>query len=256
MKRKHIFITLFCLFGIANLAYSQPKIIAHRGFWTLNNAPHNSIEALKNTIEYEIWGNEFDVLMSADGKLIVNHDNKIKDLTISKTPYKKLKKITLTNGEKMPLLKDYLKIGKKASSTKLILELKPLSDQEMEKVMVKKIVDLVNKYKLEDGIEYISFSLNMCKELHRLNPKAKISFLGGHLPPSKIKELGLTGLDYHYKVFIKNPHWIKEAHEMGLTVNVWTVNDTDVMNKVLKMNVDYITTDYPDKLLEIINSPK
>ena len=35
------------------------------------------------------------------------------------------------------------------------------------------------------------------------------------------------------------------AHELGLRVIVWTVNDEPAMRNVLSMGVDGITTDYP-----------
>lgn len=250
------FLTILLILTNTIILLAQPKVIAHRGFWTYTNAPHNSIEALKNSIENRIWGNEFDVLMTSDGKLIVNHDNKIDGLVISETPYRKLKKKKLSNGEKIPLLKEYLAVCKKVSTTRLILELKPLPNKDSEQKMVKGVVAMVHNMNMEDKVEYISFSLNMCKELHKLNPKAKISFLDGYLSPEKIKEIGLSGLDYHYKVFEKNPQWIDEAHKLGLTVNVWTVNDERIMKNVVKKNFDFITTDYPDKLQNIIESCK
>ena len=42
------------------------------------------------------------------------------------------------------------------------------------------------------------------------------------------EEAGCTGLDYHYRVFQKNPDWVKKAHDLGLTVNVWTVDKEEV----------------------------
>lgn len=58
----------------------------------------------------------------------------------------------------------------------------------------------------------------------RLDKKAKVSYLNGELSPKELKELGFSGLDYQYKVMQAHPEWFKEAKELGLTVNVWTVN--------------------------------
>ena len=49
-----------------------------------------------------------------------------------------------------------------------------------------------------------------------------------------------------------HPEWIKNAHEKGMTVNVWTVNSPQEMLDFMAMGVDLITTDYPDQLKEII----
>ena len=61
----------------------------------------------------------------------------------------------------------------------------------------------------------------------------------------------INGIDYHYKVFEKKPEWVKEAHELGMKVNVWTVNNTEDIKNMLKLNVDYITTDHPVEALKI-----
>ena len=50
---------------------------------------------------------------------------------------------------------------------------------------------------LEEQTEYISFSLNICKEILRYQPKAEVAYLNGDLSPAEIKEVGLSGLDYN-----------------------------------------------------------
>ena len=45
---------------------------------------------------------------------------------------------------------------------------------------------------------------------------------------------------------------IKLAHELGLQVNVWTVNDTARMRELIAMGVDGIITDYPDRLRQVL----
>ena len=62
---------------------------------------------------------------------------------------------------------------------------------------------------------------------------------------AELKKLGFSGVDYHYSVYQNNPDWIKQAQEYGLEVNVWTVNDPELMKKMAEMGVDYITTDKP-----------
>lgn len=50
------------------------------------------------------------------------------------------------------------------------------------------------------------------------------------------------------------PELVKEAHHLGLKVNVWTVNDTAAMEKMIEMGVDGITTDYPDRLRRVMQA--
>lgn len=63
--------------------------------------------------------------------------------------------------------------------------------------------------------------------------------------------LGFTGLDYHESVFDRHPGWIQEARELGLTVNVWTVNDPARMTALVEAGVDFITTDKPAQLKQL-----
>jgi glycerophosphoryl diester phosphodiesterase len=45
---------------------------------------------------------------------------------------------------------------------------------------------------------------------------------------------------------------VKAAHELGLEMFVWTVNDTDEMARLLTLGVDGIITDYPARLRGLI----
>ena len=49
-------------------------VIAHRGAWKKNGLPQNSIASLRQAIALEWGGSEFDVRMTADDSLIINHD--------------------------------------------------------------------------------------------------------------------------------------------------------------------------------------
>ena len=229
-----------CVIGIQ----AQTQVIAHRGFWKTEGSAQNSIAALKKAAEENLYGSEFDVQVTLDGKLIVNHDAKFQGFVIAETPFKELKKIKLKNGEKLPTLKKYLKAGKK-QDIQLILEIKSHKSKEVEDKMAADIVKMVKKMGLQKQVEYIAFSLNICEQLAKLTPESEIAYLNGNLPPAELKKKGINGIDYNQKVLEKHPEWVEEAHRLGMKVNVWTVNKEDMMRKFIDMKVDYITTDYP-----------
>ena len=230
-----------CFVGIQ----AQTQVIAHRGFWKTEGSAQNSITALEKAAEAQLYGSEFDVLMTSDGTIVVNHDNTIEGMAIPETPFKKLKKLKIKNGEKLPTLKSYLKKGKKLD-IQLILEAKPLPTKEMEDQAIATIVKMVKKMGLEKQVEYISFSLNMCEQLAKLTPESEIAYLNGDIAPAELKKKGINGIDYHLNVILKkHPEWVKEAHQQGMKVNVWTVNKETDMKKLIDMKVDYITTDQP-----------
>lgn len=229
-----------CIIGIQ----AQTQVIAHRGFWKTEGSAQNSIAALEKAAEERLYGSEFDVQVTLDGKLIVNHDAKFQGFVIAETPFKELKKIKLKNGEKLPTLKKYLKAGKK-QDIQLILEIKSHKSKEVEDKMAADIVKMVKKMGLQKQVEYIAFSLNICEQLAKLTPESEIAYLNGNLSPAELKKKGINGIDYNQKVLEKHPEWVEEAHRLGMKVNVWTVNKEDMMRKFIDMKVDYITTDYP-----------
>jgi glycerophosphoryl diester phosphodiesterase len=46
--------------------------------------------------------------------------------------------------------------------------------------------------------------------------------------------------------------WIQEAHDLGMTVNVWTVNSESSILKMKELGVDFITTDHPLEAKELL----
>ena len=245
---KAIVLLLGLIFG--NQIMAQTKIVAHRGYWkTEPKTAQNSIQSLKNAQNLGVYGAEFDVHMTNDGVLVVNHDNDINKVVIAEVDYKDLKKQKLSNGEKIPTLKEYLKAGKKNKATRLIFEIKSAKSKELEDILVEKALKMVDLLNLEDQVDYISFSLNVCKTLKKLDPKTRVQYLSGDLSPREIKNLGFDGIDYHYSVFLeKNPTWIKEAKELGLVTNAWTVNSKENFDKLVAQGIDWITTDIPNEL--------
>nr|WP_239059492.1 glycerophosphodiester phosphodiesterase family protein [Bacteroides sp. 224] len=233
---------------------SQTQVIAHRGFWDTQGSAQNSIASLLKADSINCYGCEFDVRMSSDGKLIVIHDA-IHGLTsIKKNTADTLTRLKLKNGESLPLLSEYLQKGTELK-TRLILELKKLSTPELETKAIEQIISLVSKMQLEPRMEYISFSLHAVKEFIRLAPQGTpIYYLNGDLSPQELKAIGCTGPDYNSKVFKKNPEWITECHSLGLKVNVWTVNSEEDMQWLIKHKVDFITTDRPLVLRNLLKN--
>lgn len=268
---KWVFIGKNCIFGYINMysmkrfftailllatlqAWAQEtKVVAHRGYWDTPDNAQNSITALKAAQNIPVYGSEFDVNMTADGVMIVSHGPKLEGIPdVQKATYREVKKVRLPNGEKVPTLKKFLKEGKKGN-IKLIFELKVHPAGEIENEAVRKSVQYVKKMRLEEKTEFISFSLEACRQLAAMMPECMVQYLNGKIPPHELKEMGIMGLDYHYSNFEQHPEWVQQAHDLGMIVNVWTVNKEDMMRKMIDLGVDYITTDAPETALELIN---
>ncbi|MEJ1239735.1 glycerophosphodiester phosphodiesterase family protein [Chryseolinea sp. T2] len=235
--------------------FIRNRVVAHRGAWKNTGAPENSIASLKHAIKLGCEGSEFDVHMSSDSVPLVNHDNSIQGVSIAKSTASELLKISLPNGEPMPTLEGYLKTGMEQLKTKLILEIKSSEmGKESSIALTRKIVAMVESLHAQAWVDYIAFDFDVCREVLRLAPYAKVAYLNGDKSPEELVADHFFGLDYHFKIIQKNPDWIRDAHERKLTVNVWTVNDADLMKDLLKQNVEFITTNEPEALLDLIRS--
>ena len=248
MKKKLLFTAAWLLAAGSLLA--QPKVIAHRGYWTAPESAQNSLASFTKADAIGAFGSEFDVWMTADDKLIVNHDKVYKgtDINMEKATAKEVTQIVLPNGENIPTLDQYLQLAAQKPATRVILEMKTLSDYNREDLAAEKIVKALKKYGLVERTDIISFSLNACLAFKKLLPDTKIYYLNGDLTPKSIQRLGLAGIDYSEKVLRKHPEWVKQAHELGLEVNVWTVDKEESMKYFIDLGVDYITTNHPEKL--------
>ena len=233
--------------------FNQNKVIAHRGAWKKAGHPQNSIASLREAIRLGCEGSEFDVWMTGDGILVANHDADFMGMPIETTSYKELLQSKLPNGENLPLVEDYIKEGLKQSNTKLIFEIKTSSvSKERSLELAEKSVQLVKNLEAEKWVDYIAFDYDICLKVMEADPHAQVAYLNGDKDPKELKEAGFFGLDYNINVMRKNSHWIKEAHDLGLTVNVWTVNKEEDMKWLLEEGVAFISTDEPELLFDII----
>lgn len=251
--RKSILLVAAALFagGVA-LQAAQPKVIAHRGYWNTKGASQNSIRSLVKADSIGCYASEFDVWMTPDSVLIVNHDPNINGVVIQNTPSEIVLKEKLSNGETVPTLDAYLKKAQ-GLKTRLVLELKTHDSRAREKAAVKATLDMVKKYGLEDRTDYIVFSKDAFKQYIKLAPKgSKVYFLNGDFIPAQIKADKGAGIDYSLKVMKKHPEWIKGCHDKGLEVNVWTVDKPEDIQWCIDNGVDYITTNEPELVQKMI----
>jgi beta-glucanase (GH16 family) len=247
---------VFALHSVQSQPNNRNVVVAHRGAWKANNLPENSIASLTKAVEMKCAGSEFDVRMTADNVLVVNHDSDFFGLEIEKVKYEALTAHALKNGEKIPTLASYLLAGvRDHHSTRLVLEIKPSEiSKERGRSIAREVIRQIRYLKLEDKVDYISFDIDILKELISINPKISTQYLNGDRSPRELKEIGISGLDYHYKVFYKNPQWIQQAKDIKMTLNVWTVNDAKDMDFFLTQNFDYITTNEPELLANKIHT--
>ena len=253
-------LAMACMLALPLSAGAQKKhgIVAHRGFWNCEEAGYakNSVAALREAQEAGFWGSEFDVNMTSDGVLIVYHDSDVEGKKIEKHPYSEFKDFKIKNGETIPTIDQYLEQGKKYPETMLVYEMKPHSCDEVEDRFVELTIQKLEEHGLlsPDRVMFISFSLHMCEVLAQKLPDFTVQYLGADQSPDKLAEKKINGIDFNYKNFYLHKKWYKMARRHKMSVNAWTVNKEEMMQQMIDLGVDYITTDKPETALKLINA--
>ena len=242
-----------------NHDFHKNPVIAHRGAWKNTGHPQNSLPSLKAAIEMGCHGSELDVQLTKDDSLIVYHDLKHHGMVIDSTAYAELIKIPLKNGDKIPTLREYLAEGIKQSKTKLIIDIKTPKNKTRTARSASKILETIKELQAETWVEFLASDPDAIRLLLE-NTSLPVAYLGlwkneiAEMEPENVCNMGVKHIDYqdiHYK---NNAGWIDIFKEKGIHLNVWTVNSAEDMNYFLSKDFNYITTDEPELLLNLINN--
>lgn len=230
------------------------KVIAHRGFWSIPEYPQNSLASLQRAVNLGIYGSELDVWITQDGVVVLSHDPTINGINVENSTYAQLSNVKLSNGEPIPTLENCIELIKNSEKTKLIIEIKSHSTLENENRAVAAVLNLVKNNGVSDKVDYISFSQNICRGLIADSSQNRVAYLNGNLSPEILIADGYWGLDYASNILKNNQGWVLSASTLGMTTNVWTVNTLSDFEYFIEMGVNFITTDYPQNLIELISS--
>lgn len=250
---RKLILTALAVVGTA-LAVSagNPKIVAHRGYWTAEGSAQNSIRSLVKADSIGVYGSEFDVWITTDDKLVVFHDAKVNGLVIENSSWAQLKDIKLANGETIPTLEQYLDAAQKLK-TRLVFELKSHKNKVQETKAVDMLLKMVEKKKLTKRVDYITFSLAAMSRIIMKAPKGTpVYYLSGGLTPEEVKEMGGAGIDYSMGELRKHPDYLERCHKLGLKANIWTVNSKDDLQWCIDQGYDFITTNEPVLLQQML----
>ncbi|MCI0130285.1 MULTISPECIES: glycerophosphoryl diester phosphodiesterase membrane domain-containing protein [unclassified Vagococcus] len=223
----------------------RPLTISHRG---VDNGNHvqNSIEALEMTSK-KTRPNfvEMDVQETKDKEFIVMHDFKLNQLVKQKGrpnefTREELQHMTAKeNGKQAHLVSfdDYLKRAKELNQ-KLLIEIKATKQDSPDMVerFIKKYYDTIK----EEGHEIQSLSFDVVKELKEKKPDLYV----GYIMPFTLAGPPEGKMDFYsveYTTLTKN--LVQSMHNQEKKVYVWTLNDTDTINRMIFYGVDGVITD-------------
>ena len=223
-------------------------MIAHRGCSGIE--PENTISAFIAAANRSYYGIETDVHKTKDGKFIITHDDNAKrvtgvDTVIEQTDFEVLHSLKIFDKEgntrsdlHMPTLEEYITICKRYGKV-AVLELK----NEFEETDIFEICEIIDSLGYLNGTIFISFAMNNLLHLKKKYKNQTAQFLiSNNLPidlPERLASLGLD-LDVYYKEATKE--LVSKCHELGVKVNVWTVDEIIDAEWVIENGVDFITS--------------
>lgn len=235
-------------------------IIAHRG--CSGNFPENTLAAFRAAARLPIDGVEFDVQMTKDGELVVIHDETI-DRTSNGTGY--VKDMTLEQlrtygfgvwfkscflGERIPTLQEVLDCFPN-SKIQFNIELK--NDFIRYEGMEKKVIALIRERNIVDRVVISSFNHDSLRLVRKLAPEIATAMLTmGEVDDGVYDyaiEEGFQAIHLRKSIAMKAS--VKHILKRGAVVRVFTVNNEQQAEKLRKLKVAAIFTDYPEKMLKL-----
>jgi len=199
------------------------KVWAHRG--ASGYRPENTLEAFELAIRQGADGIEMDVHTSADGELIVMHDENvdrvtdgtglIKDMTLAQLKELKVSTPAEPSGiYHIPTLAEVLELMR---TTDMMVNIELKNSICFYPGMEGKILKLVKEMNMEDQLIYSSFNHYSLLQLKQLNDHVQtgILFSDGWVNPAMYaKNLGINAV--HPAVYhLKYPQFIEEVKRAG-----------------------------------------
>lgn len=233
------------------------KLFAHRGF--SGKFPENTLLAFRKAAELDVFGVEFDVHLTADGQLVVIHDETINRTSngsgfVKDMALQELRRYDYGSwfgeqfaGEKIPTLREVLAVYKE---TDHMLNIEIKSDIFEYEGIEQLISEEISAYGLQKRIIVSSFNHESIQRFHQLQPAVQTGVLFGSLIiniDSYVQALPGDALHIHYAHMYRKT--IQKAMENGCTVRAFTVNDAAIARQLQAAGIDAVFTDVPDIIL-------
>ena len=244
----------------------KPFVISHRGANML--APENTLAAFEKALEFGVDGFENDCHMTADGHVVVIHDETV-DRTSNGTGFvyqktlAELRELDFGSwfspdfaGTKIPTLEEWFGL---CGSLKVInVELKRAPDGST--ACAAATVAMAKKMGLFDRLIISSFDMDMLEACKVADPATRICLLFSPVTPiteevmdepvefAKAHDL----YAYHPFVGMLGHDFVEECQEAGIVVNAWVVNQAHGIETLRDWGCDGIITDEPELTIKIV----
>ena len=219
-------------------------IIGHRGAAALE--PENTLLSIKRAIDIGVDAIEIDVHLSKDKELVVIHDATVDRTTngtgpVSGYSVQEIKRLDAGKGEAIPTLQEVIDLIDKR--VMLIIELK-------EEGTEGSVVDLLRRNNLFDKSCVISFWHRLVKTVKAMDSRIKTGVLLVGSPVDACVATQASADTLVMKYTFVDRELVEMAHEKGLKVFIWNIDDRDLLRPYVDMGVDAIGTNDPRVLVE------
>ena len=222
--------------------------IGHRG--AKGYEPENTFVSFQKALDMEVDGIELDVHLSADGEIIVIHDETIDRTTngkgfVNALSLCELNAFRIDSKHQIPTLQKVFDLVNQDCFINIELKSYEATD---------KVVSLIEKYVAKKGWKYDRFLVSSFD----WNALQQVAFLNDEIPIGVLTETDLD-LAVAFAKFIQaksiHPHFhlltkenTAQIQEKGLQVFPWTINEYEDIQKIKTFNVNGIITDFPDRI--------
>ncbi|MBD5639998.1 glycerophosphoryl diester phosphodiesterase membrane domain-containing protein [Clostridium botulinum] len=233
-------------------------VTAHRG--DAVNAPDNTMSSLLSAIDNKADYSELDVQETKDGVVVLTHDTNLKNNTgvnknIWELTFDEVEKLDVGShflpkfaGEKIPTLDSIMKAANK--NIKLNIEIKLNGhDQKLEE----RVVKLIEDNNFVDQCAVTSLDYNVLQKVKKLNPKIKV----GYIVFAGMGDVTALNVDFlSVEEAVATPEFIEKVHKNNKRIHVWTINDSEKMERFIDLQVDSIITDNSREVTRLIQEKK
>lgn len=217
--------------------------IGHRG--AASHAPENTLAAIQKGIALGVDFVEVDLRCTADGALVILHDETVNRTTngkgrVDRLSLQEVKKFDAGDGEYIPTLGEVLTAVK--GKTGLMVELKITG-------VARQAVEAVREAEFGEPVIYASFLHDELAQVRTSDPGASLMMLFGRLPRDPVTRAIAYGPSHVGLRHDRATRPIVDAfHRAGLQVWVYTADAPDDIRDAISLGVDGIISNVPDRI--------
>ncbi len=217
----------------------RPQILAHRG--ASGHQLENSRAAFRRAVQLEADGVELDVHATRDGALVVHHDPEVPGWgPIARLTLEQLAPARLPNGEPLPLLTDVLEI---MGDRVVWIEVKAL-DPAFDAALLA----AVDGAPAPRACGVHSFEHRIVERLGRARPDLRLGALlaARVMDPSGVLAAARARVLWQEWRMI-DASLVEQVHSAGHEIVAWTVDAAREIDRLARLGVDAICTNFPDR---------